>query len=214
MANSKSNKGASKAQGVSRFVRNAAAKAEIKAVIPNDGKHQVFLKKISYHDVTKDGVPLTTPNIRFWLGIVGTNTAFNAVKWLNADYQSDPVTYEGAESFLGYMFGSIVSLDWAVEFEEKNPEANSSLEVSNAKGLVDLVELARTERGLNKTFIVETKTVRKDGFSNTYITWIEPRLVKAPKAPAKGKKGKKPSKAKKASKGKGKTEQSGEPEYM
>lgn len=188
MANS-NKKGANKAQGnrLSKLVTNADSNAVVKTIVPADGRHIVFLKKISFMDVTKNGVVLENPLIRMWLGVVGKNAAFNVSKFLNSDFESDPATYEGANKFLEYLVGAIITPVWAAKNGKK---VDFDIDRDHAREVVDLLELCRKDRG-TRSFVVETAT---DDEGNTRLRRIEARQPKDEsksepkgKAPSKGK---------------------------
>lgn len=206
MANS-NKKGAKKAQSLSEIVKNATNKSQGTTVIPHDGRHIVYLKKCTFVTSKKDGMPMATPLIRLWLGLVGSNDAFNAVKFLNADFESGGQTFESSNMFLLYFIGSILSPEWAEKHSIK-----FTIQVANAAKVVELIEAARSDRG-TRSFVVETKSETDEvtGFTNTRITRIEARIPKPEsKAEPKGKpkagsskpwnKGKTPSKGKSTTK--------------
>lgn len=189
MANS-NKKGANKAQGKKQMsslkdlVKNADTQSTPKTIIPSDGRHIVYLSKISILTEKKDGTKLSSPLIRFFLGIAGTSrTQFNAVKFLNADFESDPKTYEGANTFLEALVGAVIKPEWA----EANDKLDFKVSYKNAVQVVEFLEMCRTLKA-TRSFVVQTVTevvkTPKGDLANTRIVRVEARKPKAdPKAP-------------------------------
>lgn len=204
MVNGRNNKGANKAQGnsLSNLVITASKAVKTENVIPDDGRHIVFLKKLQFIDCSKEGVKYATPRVRFWLGIVGKGVSFNADRWLNADFESDGQSFDGADTFVRFMTGAILTEAWV----KAHKDIKIDVSCANAKQVVEVLEGARADRG-TRTFVVETRATESNGFTNVRIIRIEARIEMAPKAEPKakakagsrkpwnkGSKGKKPSK--------------------